>query len=88
MKNPGSQLSSIPRIRRRRWIASTDTRYSPSARYYKRLHRVEPVANLPTPATVGASVIAATGAAYIDATGPPAVNDAASASGRKRKACP
>jgi hypothetical protein len=87
MKNPGSQLSSIPRIRRRRWIATTGTRYSPSARYCKSLHRIEPVAKLPTPATVGAAAITAKGAAYLGATGPPVVNDAASTSGRKRKAC-
>jgi hypothetical protein len=53
-----------------------------------------PAANLPTPATVDASANASTSAnaATVAAnpvdTGPPTVNDAASASGQKRKACP
>jgi hypothetical protein len=53
-----------------------------------------PAANLPTPATVGASgnastsANAATGAANPIAIGPPTVKDAASTSGQKRKACP
>ena len=42
-----------------------------------------PVVDLPTPAAVGASTNASDGA-----TGPPTVNDDASTSGQKRKACP
>jgi hypothetical protein len=45
-------------------------------------------ATLPTPATVGASANATTGAANSVATVPPATNVAAPASGQKRKACP
>jgi hypothetical protein len=47
-----------------------------------------PAANLPAPATVGASANAAIGAANSVATGPPVANVVAGASGQKRKACP
>jgi hypothetical protein len=47
-----------------------------------------PAANLPAPATVGASANAAIGAANPVATSSPTANVAAAASGQKRKACP
>jgi hypothetical protein len=49
---------------------------------------IMPAENLPTSAAVSASTNSTDGAANPIATGPPTVNDSASTSGQKRKACP